>query len=287
MMPEGTGLGPRLAAALLVGWAGLSAPGTAGADQPAPTYVFAVVPQAPPVVMSGLWSPIVERISRETGVQLQVKLYEGIEAFDADLAAGVPDFAYVHPEQATRAHRAAGYRPLVRNQEAIRAVLFVERGSPYRSLFSLAGAEVALIGPRSFCSITLRRELRGLGIVPRYVGTAANAYKQVVVGLAPAGGVLDYTLGGASPDVREKLRVIYESPPLAPHPVIANPRVPRALADRIAGSFLALPRTEEGSRLLKKVHMDAPIGADYERDYAPLERVLGDASAGRPAGRER
>ena len=286
-MPKGTGPRSRFATALLLGCAGLSAPGTAVADQPASPYVFAVVPQAPPVVMSGLWSPLLERVSRETGIPLQVKLYEGIEALDADLADGVPDFAYVHPEQATRARRMAGYRPLVRNRGAIRAVLFVERDSPYRSLSSLAGGEVALAGPRSFCSITLRHELRWLGIVPRYVGTAANAYKQVVVGLTPAGGALDYTFGAASPDVREKLRIIYESPPLAPHPVIAHPRVPRAVAERVAGALRALARTEQGSGLLKKVRMEAPVEADYERDYAPLERMLGGASTERPAGRER
>ena len=282
-----TGTPSRLAMALLAGTVCLSAPGAATGGEPAKPYVFAVIPHAPPVVVSALWSPIVERISQEAGVPLRVKLYEGIASFDADLAAGVPDFAFLHPEQATRAHRSAGYRPLVRNDAALQAVLFVKRDSPYKSLPALSGREVALMGEWSFCSIVLRHELGALGIVPRYVGTPANAYKQVVVGMVPAGGALDPTLGDAPADVREKLQVIYQTRPFASHPLVAHPRVPREVTRRIGAAVLALSRTESGSRLLKKIGLTAPVEADYERDYAPVERMLSDAAAAKPAERSR
>ena len=287
-MSERRGSASRLAWALLAGvTCGLMAAGPAGAAEPARPYVFAVIPHAPPVVVSARWSPIVERISRESGVPLKMKLYAGIAAFDSDLAAGVPDFAFLHPEQATRAHRKAGYRPLVRDSDALQAVLFVRRDSPYTSVSSLAGREVALMGEWSFCSIVLRHELASFGIVPRYVGTPANAYKQVVVGMVPAGGALDQNLGDASPEERQKLRVVYQTQPLASHPLVAHPRVPREVTDRITATVLALARTESGSQLLRTIGLRTPVQADYERDYVPVERLLSDAATAKPAERSR
>jgi phosphonate transport system substrate-binding protein len=248
-----------------------------GVATPAAGYVFAVVPQAPPVVMSLQWAPILEAIGRETGIPLQIKLYEQVEAFQADLVAGAVDLAYLNPVQAIRAFRTAQYRPLVRDEQALRGVFIVTRDSEIASMEALAGREVAFVGPWSFCSVTLRHEVRGMGVVPRFVGTSANAWKHVLLGLVAAGGVLDSALEDTPPDVRERLRVIYATDPMAPHPVVAHPRVPASSAARIADAFLRLSRTPPGLALLRAVHMPRPVVADYARDYEPLERTLGNA----------
>lgn len=278
-------MGVRLLLLLLVASAGVAVPGPAGGADARESYVFAVLPQAPPVVMSALWSPIVEQIARGAGVPLRLKLYEGVDAFQTDLAAGAVDFAYANPVQAIRAYQAARYRPLVRNEKAVRGVLFVARDSPFTSVASLAGKEVAFVGPWTFCSASLRHEVEHLGVVRRYVGTAANARKNVILGLTSAGGTLDFEVTDAPAEVQEKLRVIFTTPPMAPHPVIVHPRVPGDAARRIAAALRALARTELGPKLLGPVHLEAPVPADYERDYAPLEHLLDDALAGRPTVR--
>jgi phosphonate transport system substrate-binding protein len=139
---------------------------------------------------------------------------------------------------------------------------------------------VAFVSLRSFCSITLRHEGRDVELVPRYVGTTANAYKHVILGLTPAGGVLDVDLADAPAEIREKLRVIYRTPPMAPHAIVVHPRVPRADAERVAAAVKALARSEAGARLLGQVHMELPVTAEYRRDYAPLEHILGEPEEG-------
>ena len=261
--------GPALLAASL----GLFGPVPDRPGEAAP-YTFAIVPQGPPAVIGRLWGPVVERIAADAGVPLRMKLYERIEDFQTDLASGAVDFAYGNPIHAIHARWSARYRPLVRDEKPVRGVFFVARDSPYDSVASLAGREVAFVGPWTFCSVTLRHEVQEIGIVPRFVGTVANAFKTVVLGMVSAGGVLDTNLEAAPADVRARLRVIYQTPPMAPHALVAHPRVPRAVSDRIVRAVLVLAASEEGPKLLGPVRMERPVAAEYERDYGPLEHVV-------------
>jgi phosphonate transport system substrate-binding protein len=263
-------LGIAIAAALLAGGIGQAVAG----DDVKP-YTFAVVPQGPPEKTRAVWLPIVERLSAASGIPLQLQLHAKVEDFQDDLAAGKIDLAYANPVQAIRAHRAAGYRPLARDEATLRGVFFVAADSPYTDVASLAHNEVAFVGPWTFCSVSLRAYVRELGIVPKYVGTSANAYKNVLLGLVPAGGVLDETLSDAPPEVRARLRVIYQTPPMAPHALIAHPRVPPEASARVTAALLALARSEAAG-LLAPVHLTAPVEAAYARDYAPLEFLLAE-----------
>src|SRR5690242_8692644 len=157
-----------------------SARGTAEEPQ---AYSFAVVPQGPPEKVREIWLPVVERLAAETHVPLALRLYSTTEEFQADLAAGKVDFAYANPVQALRGRRAAGYLPLVRDEAPVRGIFVVANDSPYLTVEDLAHREVAFIAPWTFCSVSLRARVRqDLGIAPRFVGTAANVYKNVLLG---------------------------------------------------------------------------------------------------------
>jgi phosphonate transport system substrate-binding protein len=250
---------------------GAALAGAAGAMDARP-YDFAVVPQAPPEQTRALWLPVVERLTAVSGVPLRLQLYARVEDFQAALSDGSVELAFANPVQAIRAAQAAGYRPIIRNDRLLRGVFFVAADSPVASVDALQGREVAFVGPWTFCSVSLRSYARGLHIHPKYVGTSANAYKSVLLGMAAAGGVLDATLEDAPPGVRAKLRVVYETPPMAPHAVIAHPRVPPEVASRVASALRAM--ASEGAGLLGPVHLEAPVEASYARDYAPLEQLL-------------
>lgn len=272
----------RLALAVLAAFSGAASAAPAPRAAAQAPHVFAVVPQEPPMLTSARWSPIVDRIAREAGVPLQLKLYERAEELLTDLASGAVEFAYVNPPQAVHAFRAARYRPLLRNAKPIRGVLFVARDTPIASLEDLAGAEIVYPGPA--VALVLRPHLQGLGIDERFAGTRANVYRQVILGRAAAGAALDDALAQAPPDVSERLRVVFTTPPMAPHPVMVHPRVPREAAARVAAAFRALAATPEGAELLGAVHLEAPVPADYTRDYAPLERQMGSSPAAAFAG---
>lgn len=267
--------------ALLLAGAGVP---RAGAAEPA-AYSFAAIPQGPPEQVRAVWLPIVERLSADSGVPLRLRVYSKVEDFQAALASGAVDFAFANPVQVIRAFERARYRPLVRDERPIRGVLFVAADSPITSADRLAEQEVAFVGLWAVCSVSLRARTRPLHVRPKFVGTAANAYKNVLLGIVAAGGLLDTTLAEAPPEVRARLRVVYETPPMVSHALIVHPRVRRVAARRVAAAALAL-RGAEGASLLRPVHLDAPVEASYARDYAPLEALLA-AERQRPARRSR
>jgi phosphonate transport system substrate-binding protein len=73
--------------------------------------------------------------------------------------------------------------------------------------------------------------------------------------------------------MREKLRVLYKTPGSASHPLSVHPRVPTVLAQRVQQAILDMWQDKEERHLLNKVQLSAPIIADYQRDYAPLEKL--------------
>jgi phosphonate transport system substrate-binding protein len=263
-----------MVAVAAVGLALAAAAHVRAADEPARPYGFAVIPQAPPVPTRARWLPIVEAFSRASGVPLEIRLYHQMDDFNRDLAAGNVDFAWVNPVQLIRARELAGYRPLLRDDRLVRGVFVVRDDSPFDSVASLAGREVAFLAHWTFCSESLRSQTQRLGIRPRYVGTTANAYKQVLLGEVAAAGLLDVALLDAAPEIRARLRVVYQTDSMAAHALIVHPRVPALVAAQLRAAVLELARDAASRPVLAGVRLESPVDAEYQRDYAPLEQVL-------------
>lgn len=112
-------------------------------------YVLGIVPAAAPVATHASWTPLVERLAKETGMDLKLKVYEEMLDFEADLTRGGPDFAFSNPLQAVGANAAQGYVPLVRSSRSLAGLLVVGKDSPITSVEQLAGLQIAFVGARS------------------------------------------------------------------------------------------------------------------------------------------
>jgi phosphonate transport system substrate-binding protein len=112
-----------------------------------------------------------------------------------------------------------------------------------------------------------------IDIIPRYVGTHANVYRNVLYRRALAGGGVNRTLHQEHPGMQAQLRVLYKTPSSAPHPLAVHPRIPTVLAQRVQQAVLDMWQDKNERMLLKKIQLSVPIIADYERDYAPLEKL--------------
>ena len=69
--------------------------------------------------------------------------------------------------------------------------------------------------------------------------------------------------------VRDRLRILHETRRVAPHPVMAHPRVPAADRDKMRQAFLELAASAEGRALLAAIPMPAPVAA-HASDYREL-----------------
>jgi phosphonate transport system substrate-binding protein len=176
------------------------------------------------------------------------------------------------------AKRKHGYQPLVRDSSAgLAGILVVRRDGPVRALADLNGKTLAFPSPNALgASLYMRAllaEKEGLRVQPIYVGTHQNVYRKVLMGEAQAGGGVQATLSKEPETVRSRLRILYTTAEIAPHPLAAHPRVPTAARRKIIEALLAMRADEEGRTLLAAVQIPQPIKADYRRDYEHLARL--------------
>lgn len=246
------------------------------AAAPAPTYSFSVVPQYNVVHLHTEWAPVLARITRETGVQLELVLHSTIPKFERSLGRGEPDFALANPYHAVMAKRAQGYQPLLRDSKPLTGIMLVKRTSPYQKLEDLAGQDIGFPAPNAFgASLYMRAILaeKKIPFQPQLLNNHSNVFRAILSGTVAAGGAVNSTFNDEQPEIREQLRVLYKTPESASHPVVAHPRVPEAAAKAVRAAFLGLLRDAAGVAMLKDIRLPQPVPASYEADYLPLEKL--------------
>lgn len=244
----------------------------------AATYTLAVVPRLPSAVAHQKWAPLAEYLSSQTGLTLQLQLYKSIPNFERDLKKGSPDFAFMNPYHFLVARRTNGYIALVRDSaDDLQGILVVRRDGPISDVTQLDGKTLAFPAPNAFAASLYMRALlteqSKIRVEPQYVGSHSNVYRNVILGFAAAGGGINFTLKNEPPEVREQLRVIYETPKTAAHPLAVHPRVPPAHRQAVLNALLKMTRDPAAQALLDNVQLSKPVQADYARDYAPLEKL--------------
>jgi phosphonate transport system substrate-binding protein len=240
-------------------------------------YTIAVIPSAPPVTLHKQWTPFVELLSRETGLEFRLKLYDKMAEFERDIWSGAPDLIFSSPIQTVVAHKAHGYVPLVRGGRAVGIGLYVRKDSPIRSIDDLAGKKVSFVGNKNLCSVFIRHLLgknrNKLSFTNEYAGSTRNVIINVLLGKSDAGAVFVPEMEREPEETRSQLREILVTPEIAPHPLSAHPRVPRPAQEAVRKATLAIAATGDGAELLQSIRLGAPVSADYARDYLRLEEI--------------
>lgn len=241
------------------------------------TYSIAIVPQFTPVDIGIHWTPLLKRLEDDTGLKLQLRMFEKTPDFEADFLRGGPDFVYLNPYHMVMASHAQGYIPLVRGAETLSGILVVDKRGPVKSLADLRGAKLAFPSPNAFgASLYMRAllaEQEKLNFTPVYVGTHQNVYRHVLLGEEMGGGGVSATLDREPDSVRERLHILFQTPETPSHPLAAHPRLPLAIRERVTQAFLALNSDPAGRKLLEGVKLGGAREAAFTRDYQPLEKL--------------
>lgn len=240
-------------------------------------YTFAVVPQFSALEIHKDWAPLLARLSKDTGFTLELKIASSIPLFEASFLKGESDFVYMNPYHAVMAKKAQGYVPLLRNSKPLTGDLLVRKDSPIKTLKDLNGQKIAFPAPNAFGASLYMRALlteeAAIQFEPIYVKTHSNVYRYVIRKEAAAGGTVNAALNDEVPEVRDQLQIIYQTPGVAPHPVMAHPRVPATAQKVLTQAFLALSHDAEGRALLKNIRTPEPVASTYTADYLPLEKL--------------
>lgn len=239
--------------------------------------VFSPVPQFPVPTLFARWAPVLEAVGKASGECFELVIQPTIPEFEKALLKGAPAIAYANPYHAVMAYKAKQYQPLLADGSTLLSgILVAKKDSNITQAADLQNLRVDFPSPNAFAaSLLLRAHLRQskIDIRPHYVNTHSNVYRGVLIGEAAAGGGVNRTLESEPEEIRQKLRVIYESPGYRSHPIITSPKVSAAIRDKILRSFIALEKTEQGRSLLAGVQLNQPIPVSYHKDYRPLEAL--------------
>jgi phosphonate transport system substrate-binding protein len=240
-------------------------------------YICAVVPQFPSSYIYENWDPVLKALEEETGLKFVLKTFKNIPEFEKSFLKGEPDFAFMNPYHAVMAKRAQGYIPLIRDKNPLTGILVVKKDAPYKSVEDLDGKKIGFPAPNAYgASLYMRAllsEVFKIKFEALYLKTHDNVYRNVILGNVAAGGGVNQTLKRQPEEIKKELRILYETPPSAPHPIVVHPRVPKELREAFKKAFLKLPQRENLRSFLEKVQIPEPVEADYKRDYRPLEKL--------------
>lgn len=246
------------------------------AETPA-VYTFSVVPQFKPAQLQLEWAPVLERISHETGIKLKLVIASNIPKFEAEIGKATPDFAYMNPYQSVLAMKGNGYLPMLRDKKPLNGILVVRKDSPYKKIQDLNGKVIGFPSPNAFGASLYMRALLSeeakIKFTPRYLNNHTLVFRHVSLGHVEAGGSVNSALNDESPEMQKQLTVLYQTPDVASHPIVAHPRVPASVRKSVMNSLLGMQQDAEGRALLKEIRMPNLVDANYQNDYQPLDKL--------------
>lgn len=252
-------------------------PSGAGAQE-SKVYTLAVVPQAQAIAIAQKWAPFALKLSQAAGVTIQIKTYYStIPQFEADLRNGVPDFAYMNPYHIVMVHKSQNYIPLIRDNDPLVGILVAHKNTGINFIQDVNGKEIVFPAPNAFGASLYMRALltrqERIKFTPRYVQTHDNVYRHVLLDKAAAGGGVKDTFDSEPADIKNHLKIIYQTPPTVSHPLAAHPRVPASVRKKVMQAVLTLGGDKANKELFAGIEIDKPVEADYESDYAPLAKL--------------
>ena len=218
-----------------------SFPAIAAKAEAASTLTFGVVPQQSASRLAQIWVPVFDYLGGKTDTRIRFSTAKDIPTFEACLARGAYDFAYMNPYHYTTFHGLTGYEAFAKQTEKrLRGLIVVHADSTYKDLQELDDRSIAFPSPAAFgASVIPRAEMksRNMKIQPAYVKSHDSVYRAVIAGLFPAGGGVLRTFNNIPETERSKLRVLYRTEAYTPHAFAAHPRVDQQMVDRLAGTM--------------------------------------------------
>lgn len=240
-------------------------------------YYFGVVPQFDSRKIHNIWRPILDELERSTGLKFSLKGSPTIPDFEQEFIEGAFDFVYMNPYHILAANKSQKYSPIVKDVgRLLYGIVVVAKDSPIQNVQELNGKVLAFPAPNALGASLMPRadfiNKYNIKIKPKYVKTHSSVYLNVALGEVAAGGGVQKTLDKQSSDIRNALRIIYQTERVSPHPIAVHPRVVDKVRLLVSNALLAMGQTERGRNLLAQIPMKK-IGPANMKDYEPIAEL--------------
>jgi phosphonate transport system substrate-binding protein len=246
-------------------------------------YPFGVLNHRSVIHTAEYWNPILDWVSRRSGVPLVLKIARSANETTDMAVRG--ELAFVYSNHLFTPQRdKLGYTVLARQEgEGIRGQVVVRTDSPAYRLADLAGQRVAFANPYGFTGYFLPYDAllkADVSIEPVFAGTQEAAMALLKHGKVAAAGVNSQVMADYARREGFNYRVLWQSEPYYDLAVMAHPMVPVATREAVRDALIAMRTDPEGQRVLAesaaRLNLPAPRGfvAATDRDYEPYRRFF-------------
>jgi phosphonate transport system substrate-binding protein len=261
---------------LLVGSFLLTAVAAAGVARAQQTpLLFGVLNQQSPALTAERWSPILHYVSTASGVPLRFRMGATVVETDAIMGRGEFDFVFTNhnfqPE-----YDSVGYRVIARwGGDAIRCVVAVAADSPITGLGQLAGKRVAFPSRDAFVGyavpmVALKKA--GVRVEEVMAGNQEGAIAQVKTRRVDAAAVNSRFLAQYSEREGVRFRTVFTSDPYPELAVVAHPRLPAPVVEKVRQALLAMKTDPLAGPVLEQAKSPGFEPAT-DREYEGVRRV--------------
>ncbi len=250
----------------------------AQSDEAKSTLRMLIVPQFPATEIHENWGRVLNGLKNAGLPNIELFFAKDINEFESWFKAGKADLIYCNPYHMVMAKKAQGYLPLIRDEKPLKGLLIARLDKdedPVHSLADLNDRTLLFPSPNAFGASLYMRALlirkEGIQFNTKYVKTHSNVIRGVVRGEGQAGGMVAATLSAESENLSNQVKVIYETPPVAAHPIAAHPRVAAHIQAALKNTLLTYLKGHPS--YANAIQIPNPVIADYQRDYDPLEQL--------------
>lgn len=214
---------------------------------------FGVLNQHAVLITAQIWNPILEAVSRISGVPLVLAQGKSAPETTARTVAGEYDFAYTN-HLFTSERVKLGFRVIARlNRPAIQGQIVVPADSPLTRLEDLEGKAVVFPSREAFVGYHVPRQAldeAGIAVNERFSTNQEGAMQALRAGTADAASVNDKVMRAFAERTGFRYRVLWTSDAYPDLAVMVHPRVPAEVVERVRHALVTLHETTEGRAAL-------------------------------------
>lgn len=240
------------------------------------SYTFGPVTQRSPVLMAQYWNPLLDYVSRRSGVTLVLKVAAtGDQSSDATVR-GEYDFVYSN-HQFKPSVAAQGYTVILRPRAPeISGEIVTLEDSPIRTLHDLKGKTVGFANSQAFAGYTVPMDQllrQGIEVDAVFGGSQEGIMVQLMAGSVVAAGVNGAIMRDFAAREKLRYRVLWRSKRFSDLAISAHPRVPPTVVEEVRKAFATMATDAEGMAILeasaKLIKQTPPYGflPATQRDY--------------------
>ena len=224
-----------------------------------------------------IWQDVFSYISKETGLELVFEAANSQLDFELNLAKSHYDFAIVDPLQFDAFRQDPGYQAQVkRKAQPIRGIIFVKKNGKIKSFSELRNTIIAFPNPLNFeSSIAPRESLKRLkfDIIPKFLASESDVYKDVISDRFTAGSGTQESFLAQPIEIRNSLKVIWDSPGFSPHAFVAHPRVDFFSLIKLKRAFVDMIKNEDAKKLLPYIFVDNGFEVARDSDWDEIRLI--------------